>query len=108
MVVQIVGIASYISVEAELLERQEVEQEIEPKREVLRAKCSRKSRTEVACRSPSSGTEASDQGNTKDKEERRGAASMEDVPELKTQAMTRQRRAEVPCRVTCFGTEAKL
>ena len=35
MVVQIVGIASYISVEAELLGRQEVEQEIEPKREVL-------------------------------------------------------------------------
>ena len=37
-VVQIVGIASYISVEAELLGRQEVEQEIEPKREVLGAK----------------------------------------------------------------------
>ena len=36
MVVQIVGIASYISVEAELLGRQEVEQEIEPKREVLK------------------------------------------------------------------------
>ena len=30
----------------------------------------------MACRSPSSGTEASDQGNTKDKEERRGAASV--------------------------------
>ena len=38
---QIVGIAGYISVEAELLGRQEVEQEIEPKREVLGAKCKR-------------------------------------------------------------------
>ena len=67
MVVQIVGITSYISVEAELLGRQEVEQEIEPKREVLEAKCSRKGRTEVACRSPSSGTEVNDREMRKTK-----------------------------------------
>ena len=37
-VVQIVGIAGYISEESKLLGRQEVEQEIEPKQEVLGAK----------------------------------------------------------------------
>ena len=73
---QIVGITSYISVEAELLGRQGMEQEIEPKREALEPKCCRKNCTEVACRGPSFGTEVTDQGNAKDKAKRRGAASI--------------------------------
>ena len=41
---QIVGITSYISVEAELLGRQGMEQEIEPKRETLEPKRYRKTK----------------------------------------------------------------
>ena len=52
MVMQIVGITSYISVKAELLGRQGMEQEIEPKREALEPKrCHKtKNRAEVPYR----------------------------------------------------------
>ena len=110
VVVQIVGIAGYISVEAKLLRGREEEQENQAKTRVLGAKCKREvgELYRSGLPKPSLRYRSKWPKKCERQEQVPGCRFDRGVPEPKTLAMPRQRRAEVPYRVTCFGTEAKL